>query len=137
MRRLQALEDNIGNAEVNLSPLIDVVFLLLIFFMVTTVFVEDSGIEIQQPTAATATTVSKRSIQLGVTAEGLIYFDQKTIDVNNLQGLIARLRAAEDRPVLIKADRACSSGVLIDILDECRQAAGAENVQVATQRESK
>ena len=135
MRRLQSIEDRSESAEVNLSPLIDVVFLLLIFFMVTTVFVEESGVDIDQPTATTASSVDRRSIQIAVTAEEKIVFDHQPVTLNNLQGLIVRLRASERRPVLLRVDRGCSTGYLMDVYDECRRAAGPDQVKVATELE--
>ena len=70
MRRIVSLDTgNSESAEINLSPLIDMVFLLLIFFMVTTVFVQETGVEVQKPKAATAADLDKRSILIAVTQE--------------------------------------------------------------------
>lgn len=121
-------------AEINISPLIDIVFLLLIFFMVTAVFVEETGIEIQRPTAITAEDLEKNSILLAVTAEGEVYFDGRPVSVNAVRGLVARLLREQERPVIIMADEDSRGGTLVRVIDECKLA-GAPRVSLAAARE--
>ena len=120
-------------AEVNISPLIDIVFLLLIFFMVTSVFVEETGIEVQKPSAIHAEDLDKNSILLALTAEGDVYFDGRLVPPNQLRGLVARLLRERTRPVIVIADENSQSGQLVHVLDECKYA-GAEQVSLATER---
>ena len=121
-------------AEINVSPLIDIVFLLLIFFMVTAVFVEETGVEIQKSTAVTAEDLEKNSILLAVTSDGEVYFDGRPVAVNAVRGLVARLLREQQRPVIIMADDDSRSGTLVRVIDECKLA-GAERVSLAAARE--
>ncbi len=131
LNRLAQMREDLQPAEVNLSPLIDIVFLLLIFFMVTSVFVEETGVEISRPSAASAIDLDRTSILLAVTAEGTVYYGDREVPLNALRGLIARLLRQRERPVVILADEGGRSGTLIRIIDECRLA-GSANVSVAT-----
>lgn len=120
-------------AEINISPLIDIVFLLLIFFMVTSVFVEETGVEIQRPTAIHAQDLERNSILLAVTAEGEVYFDGRPVPIQQVRGLVARLLREQTRPVIIMADEESRSGRLVRVIDECKRA-GAEQVSLAAER---
>lgn len=130
-------QDNEGalSAEINISPLIDIVFLLLIFFMVTAVFVEETGVGIQRPTAISAEELEKNSILLAVTADGEVHFDGRVVPPDSLRGLIARLIRDRGRPVIILADEQSRSGVLVQVIDECKLA-GAQQVSIAAARET-
>lgn len=128
-RRSSALEDSAG-VEINTSPLIDIVFLLLIFFMVTSVFIEETGVDIQKPSAMSARELSQNSILLAVTAEGEVYFDNRPVAINSLRGLVARLLREKPRPVILLADEASRGGILVRVIDECKLA-GAEQVSLA------
>ena len=120
--------------EINISPLIDMVFLLLIFFVVTTAFIEETGVEVKKPTAASAKVLEKESIFLAVTQEGKIYYGGREIGLNGVRGLIFRLLKEEQRPVIIIADENSRTGIVVDVIDECKLA-GAKNVSIAAQRE--
>ena len=131
--RATAFQDDEQAAEVNISPLIDVVFLLLIFFMVTSVFVEETGIEVNRPTAMSAQDLERQSILLAVTAEGAVYFDGQPVPMNDLRGLVARLQREQERPVIIIADVDARSGALVRVIDEC-SLGGATQVSLAAGR---
>jgi len=120
--------------EINISPLIDMVFLLLIFFVVTTAFIEETGVEVKKPTATSARVLEKKSILLAVTQEGKIYYGGREIGLNGVRGLIFRLLKEEQRPVIIIADENSKTGIVVDVIDECKLA-GAKNVSIAAQRE--
>ena len=120
--------------EINLSPLIDMVFLLLIFFIVTTVFIEETGVEVKKPKAASAETLEKKSILIAVTREGKIVYGGREIGLNGLRGLVSRLLGEQEVPVIILADEASRSGVVVDVIDECKLA-GAKQVSIAAERE--
>ncbi len=122
-------------ADINISPLIDIVFLLLIFFMVTSVFIEETGVDVQKPSAISAQDLEKNSILLAVTAEGEVFFDGQPVPLNSLRGLIARLLRERERPVIILADEEGRTGVLVRVIDECTLA-GAAQVSLAASRES-
>lgn len=121
-------------AEINLAPLIDMMFLLLIFFIVTTALVEEVGIEVQKPKAASSQPLEKKGIMIGVTGDDRVMYGGKEIGLSTVRGLVSRLLAAEERPVIVITDQASHSGVLVDVIDECKLA-GAKTVSVATEKE--
>ncbi len=97
-----------GGSEVNINmgPLVDMVFLLLIFFVVTTSFVKETGIDVQRSTAATAEMKERGNIMLGISADGQIYMEDKRIDVRSVRALIERALAEDpDSGVVIVADK--------------------------------
>lgn len=118
--------------DINLSPLIDCVFLLLIFFVVTTVFVDEAGMEVRKPSALSSRALERTSIQLAIDAEGRIGYAGRVIDINAVRGVVSRQLIDGLRPVILLADRASLTGDLIAVMDECKLA-GAEDVSVATQ----
>jgi biopolymer transport protein ExbD len=122
------------NPEINISPLVDMVFLLLIFFIVTTVFVEETGVEVQKPKAASAQNLEKKSILLALTSDGQIVYGGREVRLSGLRGLISRLLRDQEMPVIILADEQSRSGVLVDVIDECKLA-GAKQVSIAAERE--
>ena len=134
MKRFRYIRDS-EETGINISPLIDMMFLLLIFFIVTTAFVEEVGIDIQKPKAASAATLEKKSIMIGVSEDGRVIYGGKEIGLNGVRGLVSRLIMGQDRPVIIIADGNSRSGVLVDVIDECKLA-GAKKVSLATETES-
>lgn len=128
--RLRRMETESSEATVNPSPLIDIVFLLLIFFMVTSVFVEETGVDVQRPAAASARDLEKESIFIAITSDGGIYFDRRQIPIHSVRGLVARLVRDRQRPVVLIADAASQSGLLVQVIDECTLA-GAETISIA------
>jgi len=119
--------------DINLSPLIDMVFLLLIFFMVTAVFVEETGIAVDRPAAVSAQRLERNSIMLGVTAEGRIYFAGRQLPLNSIRGVVARQLQLRQMPVIIVADEHSNTGTLVKVIDQCKLA-GAADVSVAAGR---
>jgi len=124
-----------GEVNINMGPMIDMVFLLLIFFVVTTSFVRETGIEVQRSTAETAVANEHATIMLGVSAEGHIYFEGKRVDVRSVRGLIERALAEDpEAGVVVVADKNSSTGVVVRAMDQCRLA-GARSVSLAAGRE--
>jgi len=124
-----------GSVDVNMSPLIDMVFLLLIFFVVTTSFVKESGIDVQRSTAATAEVKDKASIMIAIDSEGDVWMEGKRVDVRSVRGLVERALAEDvDAGVVVVADRDSRTGDAVMVMDQCRLA-GASNVALAAQRE--
>jgi len=120
--------------EINIAPLLDMVFILLIFFIVTTVFVEETGVEVQKPTAASAKDLEKRSLLVAVTREGRIVYGGREYSLNGLRAIVSREVKESQMPVVILVDRNADSGALVDVIDECKLA-GAKNVSLAASRE--
>ncbi len=119
------------NIELNMAPLIDMVFILLIFFLVTTSFVKETGVDINRPTATTATPKEKANILVGITKDNLIYMDKREIDIRAVRANVERALAENpEASVVIVADRESRTGIMIKVMDGCRLA-GAKNVSVA------
>ncbi len=122
--------------DINMGPLIDMVFLLLIFFVVTTSFVKETGIEVQRSVASTAEVAERGNILLGVSAEGGIYFQGKRIDVRSVRAHVERALAEDpESGVVVVADRNSNTGIVVQAMDQCRLA-GALSVSLAARRET-
>ena len=92
MRRFRHFNGQDANAsEINISPLIDVVFILLIFFIVTTVFVEETGVDVDKPRAASAQDLEKNSILIAVTSNGQVYQGGRSIGVSGVRSVVAAM----------------------------------------------
>lgn len=122
-----------GETGIDIAPLIDCVFILLIFFIVTTVFVEESGVEVDKPQAASSVQLEKTSILIALTAKGEVVFGGRDIGIGGIQPLVRRMLQQEEIPVIIQADAAAPSGLLVRIIDEAKLA-GAVKVSIATGR---
>lgn len=121
--------------DVNMSPLIDMVFLLLIFFVVTTSFVKETGIDVHRATAETAEVKEGGAIMIGVTGEGEIWMEGKRVDVRSVRGLVERALAEDpEAGVIVIADRDSQTGDVVQVMDQCRLA-GASNVSLAARQE--
>jgi len=120
-----------SESVINMAPLVDLIFLLLIFFIVTTSFVRETGIEVNRPSASTAVAQKKGNILIGINEAGLVFFDNKEIDVRAVRAHVERaLAETPETGVVIVADRASQTGVVIKVMDQCRLS-GAENVAIA------
>lgn len=121
-------------AEINMSPLIDMVFLLLIFFMVTTVFVQETGVDVKKPQAATAETLAKNSILVAVTNDGRIVYGGQDIPLPRLRSQITQALGGRTLPVVVLADESSATGLVVQVIDQCKLA-GASEVSIAAARE--
>ena len=125
---------NTRTEEINVSPLIDIVFILLIFFIVTTVFVEETGVKVQRPQAASAADLEKNSILIAITAEGKVVYGGREIGVRGVRGVVRRLiRQDQAMPVIVQADKAASIDLYTQVHDEAALA-GAQRINLATQQ---
>ncbi|MFT5314822.1 MAG: biopolymer transport protein ExbD [Candidatus Krumholzibacteriia bacterium] len=130
-----SLRGGTGNVDINMGPLVDMVFLLLIFFVVTTSFVKETGIDVQRSTASTAEVKERGNILLGVNTDGEIYLEGKRIDVRSVRAHIERALAEDpEAGVVIVADKNSNTGVVVQAMDQCRLA-GAQNVSLAAKRD--
>jgi biopolymer transport protein ExbD len=121
-----------GAAELNMAPLIDMIFILLIFFLVTTSFSRETGVEVSRPKAVSAKNIAKNSILVAVTREGHIYMHNRRVDLGELGALVREgLAANPNRAVVIIADKHSITGAVIDVMDECNLA-GARRVSIAS-----
>nr|WP_316349007.1 biopolymer transporter ExbD [Desulfuromonas acetoxidans] len=121
-------------AELNMSPLIDMIFILLIFFVVTTSFVREAGVDVQRPIAQTAETRDSTNMVLAITADNIVVIEGKPIDVRSVQSYMERfLMQNPNGSVVLAADRSSRSGLVIQVLDACRLA-GVKNLSVAAKK---
>ncbi len=132
----KSLRGSGDKVDINMGPLIDMVFLLLIFFVVTTSFVKETGIDVQRSTAATAEVKERGNILIGVNAEGEIYLEGKRIDVRSVRAHIERALAEDpESGVVVVADQKSETGAVVRVMDQCRLA-GARDVSLAARREA-
>ncbi|MCL4785448.1 MAG: biopolymer transporter ExbD [Verrucomicrobia bacterium] len=132
MRYRKAIVESEEVSDINVSPLIDMVFILLIFFIVTTVFVEETGVDVDKPQAASAVNLEKNSILLAVNAKGQVIYGGKEIGVGGVRPLVRRLTQQEQMPVIIQGDRKSTFDVIMRVLDESKLG-GAKNVSLASE----
>lgn len=133
MKRFRRFGEGASEAtgEINISPLIDVVFILLIFFIVTTVFVEETGVDIEKPRAATQQDLEKNSILIGIRPDGGVFYGGREIGTGGVRSVVGRLLRQKAMPVIIQADRLTPTETTVEVLDEAKLG-GAEQVFVAT-----
>ncbi len=131
MRRRRARKTD--TSEVNLTPMLDVVFIMLIFFIVTASFVKEAGIEITRPPAATAERQERGNIMVAITANDQIWIDRRQVDPRALRANIERLHAENPQgSVVILADKQSKNGLLVQVMDAARLA-GVKNVSLAAE----
>jgi len=122
--------------RVDISPLIDMVFILLIFFMVSTTFVKDMKLDLNRPSASTATTASTEAIRLYIDNAGDVYLDGQPVRTWVIQSRVRDLLASStSEQVLVVTDDQVPAGKLVEVVDQARRA-GAQDVGVATVEEA-
>jgi biopolymer transport protein ExbD len=127
-------DDESGGAEINMGPLIDMVFILLIFFIITTNFNRQTGVEVTRPKAQTATEQGQQVMMIGITREGAIHAYGRQMSLERVRTLVSReVRRRADLSIVIVADRDAPIGRAVEVLDQCNLA-GAANVSVAAER---
>ena len=121
MRRQRSRE--MEQSEVDLTPMLDVVFIMLIFFIVTASFVKESGISITRPPAATAVRQERANILIAITENDQIWIDRRQVDPRALRANIERLHAENPQgSVVIQADKNSKNGLLVEVMDAARLA---------------
>jgi len=120
-------------AEINMTPMLDVVFIMLIFFIVTASFVKEAGIDVNRPDASTAEKKAQGNILIAISDGGQIWIDKRQVDVRQLRPNIERLHAENPQgAVVIQADKDSKNGILVDVMDAAREA-GVFNVSIAAE----
>ncbi len=121
--------------DLNISPLIDMVFILLIFFMVSTTFVKDMKLELDRPSASSSTTASTKAVRLYIDNTGEVYIDGESVRLWVIQSRLRDLlKVKTQKSVLVVTDENVPSGKLVEVVDQARLA-GASDVGVATSKE--
>lgn len=132
MKQLPPRANELG---VDMSPLIDMVFILLIFFMVTSTFVKDAAVEIKRPSARSASSASTKSVRLNIDPRGVVYLDGAPVRLWALQARLRDLfRGGASKEVLLVTDQQVNVERLIEVIDLAKLA-GAKEVSVATDKD--
>jgi biopolymer transport protein ExbD len=134
---MRSMFDNAGSeeeeSEINITPMLDVVFIMLIFFIVTASFVKEAGIDVNRPDAETAVRQERANILIAISENNEIWIDQRMVDPRALRANIERLRAENpEGSVVIQADKKSVTETLVLVMDSARQA-GVYNVSIAAQ----
>ncbi|MBW2314090.1 MAG: biopolymer transporter ExbD [Deltaproteobacteria bacterium] len=131
MRRRVSREQD--DSEVNMTPMLDVVFIMLIFFIVTASFVKEAGIDVNRPDAATAVRKERGNILIAISDTGQIWIDKRQIDIRAVRANIERLHAENPLgAVVIQADEESKNGLLVRVMDAARLA-GVSEVSIAAE----
>lgn len=132
-KRGSILSDEAEMSDINISPMIDMVFILLIFFIVTTVFVQEPGVEVQREIAMSSKDLEKNSILIAITPEGEVVYGGSSVGIVGVRGIVRRLTADNEiMPVILQVDRAAPAGTVIRVIDEAKLANPASVVSIST-----
>jgi biopolymer transport protein ExbD len=123
-------------AQIDISPLIDMVFILLIFFMVTTTFVKDMKLDLERPSASSGVSASTKAIRVFIDTEGDVYVDNQQVRIYSLQSKLRdMLRVSTDKSILVVTDENVPAKTVLRVVDQSRLS-GATDVGVATEQET-
>lgn len=129
MRRHHYQQDE--DTGIDLTPMLDVVFIMLIFFIVTSSFIREAGVEVQRPQADSASAQDKGNILIAITAEGAIWMDKQQIDIRSVRAHVERMRVDQpDGAVVVQADQDARTGLVVQVMDQARLA-GVRDVALA------
>lgn len=129
--RQSSSEDDESNIDI--TPMLDVVFIMLIFFIVTATFVKESGIDVNSPDAATAVKKKKANILVAINEKNEIWIDKRQVDIRSVRPSIERLHAENPQgSVVIQADKKSYTETLVQVMDAARSA-GVYNIAIAAQ----
>jgi len=134
-KRFSNVSNTEDEADIDITPMLDVVFIMLIFFIVTSTFIKESGIDVNRPQAATAVKKAKANILIAINADNEIWIDRRQVDIRSVRPNIERLHAENPQgSVVIQADKESKTDTLIQVMDASRQA-GVYNVSIAAQEQ--
>lgn len=120
---------------IEMGPLMDIVFILLIFFVVTSSFTRETGVDVTKPQAQSASQLEKENLLIAITREGTIHMNERQVDLASLQDILKQsLAKAPDREAVVIADKETETGVLVQVIDMCNLA-GVKKVSIAAQAE--
>lgn len=133
MKPRRGLRGDPETTDINISPLIDMVFILLIFFIVTTVFVEETGVDVHRPEAASAVDLERQSILIAITAAGDVFYGGEEIGVSGVRPAVRRLLQEDLMPVILQVDEDAAAGTVVRVIDQAKLG-GAESISIAADR---
>ena len=120
-----------AQSEVNMTPMLDVVFIMLIFFIVTASFVKEAGVDVIRPPARTAIAKDKGNILIAITENGQIWIDRRQVDPRSLRANIERLHGENPQgAIVVQADKKSQNNLLIQVMDAAK-AAGVNEIAIA------
>jgi biopolymer transport protein ExbD len=124
-------------AEIKIAPLIDMVFILLIFFVVTTSFVSETGVSVERPAARSSENLESQSILIGIGSLGEIYMSGRRIGLFSIKPLLEnKLRNQPKLSVVLVADKATRADLIVRVMDEIRLS-GVKRIAIATEKQNK
>ena len=133
MRQREQVEEE--EAEINMTPMLDIVFIMLIFFIVTAVFVKEAGVDVNRPDAESAEAIKRVSTLIAVTEDNEIWIDKKEVELRDVRATVERLQKENpEGRVVIQGDMESNSGVIIDIMEQL-SVAGVRGVAIAALKE--
>lgn len=133
MRFKGRMELEHGLKQIDIAPLIDIIFQLLIFFMLTSSFIMQPGIKVNLPKAVTSEVVKVENIEISITGENVIYLNGKIVNFQELKDYLKQTEKRE-KNILIKADKRASLGRVVEIWDMAREL-GVSHINIATDQE--
>lgn len=129
-KKQQAAADE---AQIDLTPMLDVVFIMLIFFIVTASFIKEAGVEVNRPEASTSNPKENVNILIAITGNDEVWMDGRRIDVRAVRANVERLHAENPKgAVVIQADNNSTTKTVVEVLDASREA-GVLDVSLATE----
>lgn len=132
--RLGSRKKNQEEAQIDMTSMLDIVFIMLIFFIVTSSFVSESGVEVNRPQASNSVSQKDASIFIAITADNDIYIDKRVIDKERVQATLEQLLTEQpNASVVIQADEFAFNGVVVSVMDSAK-GAGVENIALATEQ---
>lgn len=129
--RLQQRLEQQPTQGIDMSPLLDVVFILLIFFIVTTAFVRETGVDVEKPTAVSSEKLQKSVYLLAITSAGEVFYGGTNIGVDGTRATLMQLYRSSARPLVIQADKTVPTELLVKVIDQAKLA-GVEQINIAT-----
>ncbi len=128
------LGNNNTSATIDMGPLIDMVFILLIFFIVTTNFTRQTGVDVTKPKAESAVSQGKKTIMIGITREGTIHMYGRQMDLERLESLVEEeVTRNPETSIVIVSDKEANIGMAVEVMDKCNLA-GAKKVSIAAEK---
>ncbi len=127
------IEESKGQ-ELDLAPLLDVVFILLIFFIVTTVFVKETGVEVDKPTAVSTKQLQKSVLMIAITQTSEVVYAGTNIGVKGVRSTLSQAIRSKVKPLVIQADKTVPTDLLVQVIDQAKLA-GIKSVSIATVNE--
>ena len=130
MRKKKHLEGE-DDIDLNITPMLDIVFIILIFFVVATSFVKESGVDVSRPGAHSSERKERGNIMVAITADNAVWIDKREVDIRAVRASIERLHAENpEGAVVIQADENSRTGLLVQVIDQARLA-GVSDVSIA------